>query len=183
MKSASTISCRTCAFVVAVAAGIGIGDAGSQEISPSSHGTPPTAAGQRGNESRPASKANQGGVADPQVVSQAINPLWVRPLSSLSPTRERPIFSRSRRAAQVAAPSMPAPSITSPGPVRPPLTLVGAVAAGSESVAILRDETSQELVELRTGEGHAGWVLRSVAPREATLQKGNDSAIVTISVP
>jgi general secretion pathway protein N len=181
---------RTCASVVALFAGIGLLDAQSQVPTPGFAGPPAT--GQRGSRAPDHQQPDRGSSnppgnqvdrIDPKPASDAINPLWVRPLSSLSPTRDRPIFSRSRRPPLVAAGPKPAPSTLVASPVRPTLTLVGAVAAGPESIAILRDETTQEVLELRTGEGHSGWVLRSVAAREATFQKGADTAILAIPVP
>jgi hypothetical protein len=64
------------------------------------------------------------------------NPLWSLPLSSLSVTRERPIFSPSRRPPPppaVAAPYVPPvsqsqPPSKPPEPDHPPLTLVGTLA-------------------------------------------------------
>ncbi|HLH87368.1 MAG TPA: hypothetical protein VKX28_02815 [Xanthobacteraceae bacterium] len=116
---------------------------------------------------------------------QAGNPLWGVPLSSLTVTRERPIFSASRRppappvaarpVVQVRAAPPPAPR----GPQRPQLSLVGTV-AGAEGIAVFIDQSSQSIVRLRTGEGHDGWVLRTVGPREVTLQNDRDTAILAL---
>jgi general secretion pathway protein N len=116
------------------------------------------------------------------------NPLWAIPMRLLSATRERPIFVPSRRppapavagpAPIEAAPPPPPPT----GPDRPQLALVGAVAGGTEGIAVFIDETTRDIVRLRTGESHAGWVLRSVRGREATLEKGPETTILALPSP
>src|SRR5262245_7427318 len=53
------------------------------------------------------------------------NPLWQIPVTSLSTTRERPIFSPSRRPPPtVNAPIAPSKPLAVAGPDRPPLSLV-----------------------------------------------------------
>ena len=116
---------------------------------------------------------------------QAGNPLWAVPLSALTLTRDRPIFSASRRplAPRVAARPVvqvrAAPPPPRPRDQRPHLALVGTV-AGAEGIAIFVDQSNQTIVRLRTGEGHDGWVLRAVGPREVTLQNDNDTAILAL---
>ena len=104
------------------------------------------------------------------------NPLWSVPLSALTATQERPIFSVSRRPPQraVVAPvaeveNAPAPPKPVEGP--PPLALVGAVVGDGDSIAVFIDRASLKTVRLRPGEAHAGWVLSSVLRREVTLKK------------
>jgi general secretion pathway protein N len=120
---------------------------------------------------------------------RAGNPLWAVPLSSLSVTRERPLFSASRRAPAppVAAPPViqarPAPPPPPPQePARPRLSLVGTV-GGEQGIAVFVDQATQAIVRLRTGEGHDGWVLRTVGGREVTLQNDHDTAILTLPRP
>ena len=110
------------------------------------------------------------------------NPLWAMPLESLKVTRERPIFLPSRRppAPQVVASPAPAPVQPSPPQQAEPLRLqlIGAVAGTSadspDIIALFRDTTTKDVVRLRTGEAHAGWILRSVKGREATVEKGRE---------
>ena len=117
---------------------------------------------------------------------RAGNPLWAVPLNSLSATRERPIFSSSRRPPAPVVPARPVARAAPPPPPppkqpeRPQLALVGTVASAAEGIAIFVDQTNQTIVRLRTGEGHAGWVLRSVGGREVTLQSDNDTAILAL---
>jgi general secretion pathway protein N len=107
------------------------------------------------------------------------NPLWSVPLSVLTATQERPIFSSTRRPAQRAVvgvpeeqPNAPAPQ-TAAEPDRSPLALIGAVVGDSDAIAVFFDRTSQKIVRLRQGEVHTGWVLSSVRGREVTLKKAD----------
>ncbi len=113
------------------------------------------------------------------------NPLWAVPLSALSATRERPIFSASRRPPQaavvapVAEQANPPAAAKSP-PARPPLALIGAVVGEGDAIAVLMDQTSQKIVRLRRGESHGGWELSSVQPREVTLKQAERTEILSL---
>jgi hypothetical protein len=116
----------------------------------------------------------------------AANPLWAIPLSALTATRTRPLFTPSRRpptpvvaSVPVAAPRPPPP--TPAVPQHPNLTLVGTVAGENEGVAVFIDTTTRDTVRLRTGEGHSGWILQSVEHSAATLQKGEQTE--TLAMP
>jgi general secretion pathway protein N len=118
------------------------------------------------------------------------NPLWAIPLKSLVATRERPIFLPSRRAPAPAVANAPFVEIAKPSiqptrtePERPPLTLVGAITGSNEGFAVFVDDTTHDIVRLKTGEGHEGWVLRSVDGREVTLEKGRQSAVLALPAP
>jgi len=115
------------------------------------------------------------------------NPLWAVPLSALAATRDRPLFTPSRRppAPAIAGPVAPAP-VAAPAPApaepdRPQLTLVGAIAGQNDGIAVFLDQTNNNVVRLRTGQDHLGWVLRSVKGREAVLEKDRRSA--TLELP
>jgi hypothetical protein len=113
------------------------------------------------------------------------NPLWAIPLDSLTYTRERPLFSPSRRppAVAVAAPPPAAPAGPPPKPVpdNPPLKLVGTVVGDGVSMGIFIDQGTSNIVRLRTGEGHAGWKLASIEGRDAIFEK--DQRQVTLALP
>ena len=117
------------------------------------------------------------------------NPLWGVPLSALTATRERPLFTPSRRApapavaGPVAAAPAPPPAPPPAEPERPQLVLVGAIANGSEGIAVFLDQATNNVIRLRTGQDHSGWVLRSVKGREATLQKDQQTTTLTLPVP
>ena len=118
---------------------------------------------------------------------QPVNPLWAVPVSVLTATRERPIFSASRRPPAVAAPPVErarAPAPPKPAePERPRLSLIGAVVGDGVAIAIFLDQTNQKIVRLRQGETHAGWELSSVLGREATLKKADRTEVLALPRP
>ncbi|MGA7386066.1 MAG: hypothetical protein WBW81_15650 [Methylocella sp.] len=113
------------------------------------------------------------------------NPLWGIPISALDATRERPIFSASRRppippvVAQrvVAAPPPPKPA----EPEQPLLTLVGTAIGEPKKVAIVLDRSKKILVRLHVGEAVSGWILRAIDSRTMTVEK--NSQTVTLALP
>jgi general secretion pathway protein N len=116
------------------------------------------------------------------------NPLWAIPLRQLSATRERPLFAPSRRppppvvAYQLA--SVPTPPPPKPAePEKPRLSLVGTVAGGTEGIGVFIDPATRSVLRLKMGERHEGWVLRAVRRREATLEKGRQTAVLTLPPP
>ena len=122
-------------------------------------------------------------VAKPQASG---NPLWSVPISVLTATQERPIFSASRRPpprAVVAPPveqaPVPPPTLAS-APEPPPLALIGAVVGEADAIAVFVDRTSQKTVRLRQGESHDGWVLSTVLRREVTLKKDDRSETIEL---
>jgi general secretion pathway protein N len=113
------------------------------------------------------------------------NPLWSIPLSVLTATSERPIFSASRRPPQRAVVAPPVDPVAPPPqkaaePERPPLTLIGAVVGDSDAIAVFLDRTNQKFVRLRQGDAHGGWVLSSVLQREVTLKKADRSEVLVL---
>jgi len=110
------------------------------------------------------------------------NPLWAIPMSKLSATRERPLFSESRRARTPTVAAAPAPPRT--GPVvaeTPPLTLVGTIIGEENRIAIFFDENSKTAAGVREGELASGWTLRTVEPRSAVLE--GRGRTVTLDLP
>jgi hypothetical protein len=105
------------------------------------------------------------------------------PLSSLSATRERPLFSASRRPPppSPASPASIAKSSPPAEPERPPLTLQGTAIGKPRDIALVLDEATKGSVRLRVGEAAEGWRLRSVDRRAATFEK--DSRTVVLSFP
>jgi hypothetical protein len=120
-------------------------------------------------------------------LAQGGNPLWSLPLNSLSVTRERPIFSPSRRppppviAAPYVPPASPPPPPKPPEPDHPSLALVGTLAGDSQGVGIFVNDADKSTLRLRTGEDYEGWVLRSVRGGEAIFEKGDRTA--TLALP
>jgi hypothetical protein len=116
------------------------------------------------------------------------NPLWALPLKQLSNTRERPIFSPSRRPPPPATPSYVAPvAVRTPQkpkePERPSITLLGTIVGTSESIAIFLNPATRDIVRLRPGEDHEGWALRSVKAREVSLVKDRERVVLELPPP
>ncbi len=112
------------------------------------------------------------------------NPLWAIPLNSLSGTRDRPIFSPSRRPPAPAVAPAAAPKVAAAKPrerERPQLNLVGTVASSDEAFGIFLDTSTKAALRLKIGEDYQGWKLRSVQSREATLEK--DQEVITLELP
>jgi hypothetical protein len=113
------------------------------------------------------------------------NPLWTIPLTALSATRERPIFSASRRPRPPAVAVAPAvkPAAVAPkpkDPERPKLTLVGTITGGLERVGIFLDQSTKAALRLKMGDDYQGWKLRSVQGREVTLEKDQEAVILAL---
>lgn len=116
---------------------------------------------------------------------ESANPLWAIPIATLSNTRERPIFSASRRPpppAVVSAPVVKAPPPPKPPRVeRPQLSLVGTIAGDDQSFGIFVDQSTRAALRLKIGEEFQGWKLKSVNSREVTLER--DEQVTTLSLP
>lgn len=105
-----------------------------------------------------------------------LNPLWAIPLESLQATRERPLFSASRRPATAVVEEAPKISAPAPAPLaaeleKPQFTLVGVVHGPSVQMGVFVDETDKSLVRLRVGQSTRGWTVHGVEARAATLEK------------
>ena len=101
-------------------------------------------------------------------------------LSLLTATRERPIFSPTRR-----PPPLPPVQVTAAPSfdLRPKFSLIGAISGEHESIAILQDETTKVIIRLRTGESHSGWTLQMADGREVTLQNDRETLILGLPSP
>ena len=116
------------------------------------------------------------------------NPLWEVPFESLSATRERPVFSSSRRpppaaVAEIAVAKPPSPP--KPAQEEHPLllSLVGTVTGGNRSFGIFVDQSSKSGLRLRIGEEHQGWTLRAVQGREATFARDQQTIVLNFPEP
>lgn len=119
-----------------------------------------------------------------KVVLPSGNPLWSVPISALTATEARPIFSVSRRPPQpaVVAPAAEPSAVAPPPPAdeRPALALIGAVVGDGEAIAVLLDRASQKILRLRPGDSHGGWKLSGVESREVTLKKDSRSETLVL---
>jgi hypothetical protein len=135
-----------------------------------------------GQDSASVGGSDQTGSTGPQPLG---NPLWRIPVGSLSATRERPLFSASRRPPPPQPPPAPPALYAAPSPraelERPPLTLQGTAIGRLKDIALVLDEAAKGSVRLHVGEAAEGWRLRSVDRRAVTLEK--DARIVSLSLP
>ena len=129
-------------------------------------------------------------VAAPQASperAQSANPLWGIPLTQLPVTRDRPIFSPSRRPPPAVVVTDPVP--LKPPPLRkqeiepPPFSLVGTIASDDESYGILLDQATKVAVRLKVGDDYQGWKLRAIQGREVTIEKDRQGAVLTLPEP
>ena len=116
------------------------------------------------------------------------NPLWAIPLATLSNTRERPIFSASRRPppppeAPVAVVRAPPPPPKPPRIERPQLSLVGTIIGADQSFGIFVDQSTRTALRLRVGEEFQGWRLRSVQGREVALERDQQTVVISLPEP
>lgn len=107
------------------------------------------------------------------------NRLWSISLASLAATKERPVFSPSRRPPTV----LPRATQLSSTTIKPPLALMGAIATEDGGIAIFLDSPTNKVIRLRTGDSHSGWTLKTVKAREATLQNEQRTVVVTLPNP
>jgi general secretion pathway protein N len=116
---------------------------------------------------------------DPGSRSRAGNPLWTVPLSALPATRDRPLFSVSRRppfvAAPIAAPPPKQEALAPPAPERPLLALIGTIVSPKASVAILQGSNAESISRLRVGQENDGWRVRGIGIRSIVVEKGAQS--------
>jgi general secretion pathway protein N len=111
------------------------------------------------------------------------NPLWTLPLKQLSMTRDRPIFSPSRRPPppkQTLVAPVAVRQVTPAEPERPTVSLLGTIigSKADDQIGVFIDSATQSVIRLRVGEDHEGWVLRIVKARQATLVKDGEVAVV-----
>jgi general secretion pathway protein N len=116
------------------------------------------------------------------------NPLWAIPLRALAATRDRPLFSASRRPPSPVIPSAPNPAphvlpvaIKAAEPERPPLVLIGTVVSADTRIAILLNQTTKLVTQVREGEQESGWRVTAVSLRSTVVER--DDRSVTLALP
>jgi hypothetical protein len=126
------------------------------------------------------------GIAQEQ--SPSGNPLWAIPIKQLSATRDRPIFSPSRRPPPPVIVDPPVvaavPTVQKPRePDRPQLSLLGTIVNGDDGFGIFMDQTTKAPLRIRIGAAYQGWTLRLLQPGSVTLVKGQESAVLVFPKP
>jgi type II secretory pathway component PulC len=124
------------------------------------------------------------GIATAQAQDQAgavlDNPLAVHSLDRMSATRERPVFSPSRR--PPAPPPQPIVQLPSPSPppAPPNMSLFGVVLEANEARAVVRIAPKNDIVRLRVGEEIGGWKVTQIERRRLVLSLDDRSATFTL---
>jgi general secretion pathway protein N len=112
------------------------------------------------------------------------NPLEAIPLRVLSETRDRPIFSPSRRPPApviVDTPAQPTTPVAATEHQLPPLALIGTIVGVERRIAILRNQTTNEVTQASEGQQEPGWRVREVSPRSAVVEVDGHS--ITLELP
>ena len=129
--------------------------------------------------------ATDGGESSPPVSDPPKgNPLWAIPMSKLSATRDRPLFSPSRRPPPptISAAPEPPPTLIKPVvPESPSFKLVGTIIGEDHRIGIFMSETSKTTIRIREGEGDSGWTLRSIDSHSALFE--GYGRMVTLAFP
>jgi general secretion pathway protein N len=134
-------------------------------------------------------QADRPAVAIGHEAARTGNPLWGIPLRVLTATRERPLFSPSRRPPSPPAIAAPAPpprpvaAAKPPEPDHPLLTIVGTVVSASDGIGLFIDQATNEVIRIHKGQDHDGWVLRSVHGREASFEKNERTSTLALPAP
>jgi len=173
---------RLCACVIVAIGAFSVNEAIGQAAGATLRGK---AAGQTGpnTEQFPAAPKDAGARQPPP----GGNPLWGIPIDALDATRERPIFSASRRppmppvvGQRVAAPPPPPKPAE---PEQPLLTLIGTAIGNPKNVAVVLDRTTKTLVRVHVGEVASGWIVRSLDSRTMTVEKNSQTVTVALPAP
>jgi hypothetical protein len=108
------------------------------------------------------------------------NPLQAQSLDHLSATRDRPLFSPSRR----PVPPPPPPVVHAPEPVPPPpppnVTVVGIVLDGEGARAIVRTGMGKKFERVQIGDDIGGWKVSQIEGRKLVLSLGERLATFTL---
>jgi hypothetical protein len=176
MSSLGRVCVFGCFWLVATASALGVAHPAGIDMSDTE-----AAAAARPQPSPPAQDQRVAQTGQPP----SGNPLWGIPLKQLSATRDRPIFSPSRRpppaAIPVTAVATSLPVQAPKQPERPQLSLIGTIVSGDDGFAIFVDQTTKAPLRIKLGAGYQGWMLRQIEARSVTLQKGEE--VVMLSFP
>jgi hypothetical protein len=97
------------------------------------------------------------------------SPLAAQPLDRLSATRERPLFSPTRRPPPPPPPVVVAPEPPPPPPPPPDVALFGIVMDGDEAHAVVRAGPAAKIMNVRVGDDIGGWKVAQIEGRQLVL--------------
>jgi hypothetical protein len=108
------------------------------------------------------------------------NPLQAQSLERLSATRDRPLFSPTRR----PVPPPPPPVVRAPEVIPPPpppnVTVVGIVLGSDEARAIIRSGMGRKFERVTIGDDIGGWKVSQIEGRRLVLSLGERLATFTL---
>jgi hypothetical protein len=111
------------------------------------------------------------------------NPIVAQSIDSLSATRERPLFSPTRRP-PVRPAAAPAPLVRRADPAPPPsppgVVLLGVVIGADTARAFVRSEPPDKTLRVGIGDDIGGWKVSQIERRELVLSLGDRSATFKI---
>jgi len=116
-----------------------------------------------------AAPASAGDEAPSGPVEAAVSPLAAQKLERLSATRERPLFSPTRR------PPPPPPTVVQgPSPPPPPspppdVALLGIVMDGEQARAVIRASPAEKMTRVTIGDDVGGWKVAQIEGRKLVL--------------
>jgi hypothetical protein len=117
-----------------------------------------------------AGEARAGETADDREGGAALlSPLAAQPLDRLSATRERPLFSPTRRPPPPPPPVVAAPEPPPSPPPPPNVALFGIVMDGDEAHAIVRAGPSDKIMRVGVGDDIGGWKVAQIEERRLVL--------------
>jgi hypothetical protein len=112
---------------------------------------------------------------DPAVAP--VSPLAAQPLDRFSVTRDRPLFSPTRR------PPAPPPTVAAPPPPPPPppdVMLLGVVMDGEDAHALVRTGPAAKILRVRIGDKIGGWKVGQIEARKLVLLLNGRTATFTM---
>ncbi|MGP0094474.1 MAG: hypothetical protein ACLPKB_31695 [Xanthobacteraceae bacterium] len=120
------------------------------------------------------------GQTRPEPSAGVANPAAAQSLDHLSATRERPLFSPSRR----PPPPPPAPVAQRAAPVLPPaapsVDLFGIVSDEEGARAVVRTGPGNKILRVRVGDEIGGWKVSQIEGRKLVLSLGERSTTFTL---
>jgi hypothetical protein len=107
----------------------------------------------------------------------AVSPLAAQPLERLSNTRDRPLFSPTRR----PPPPPPVVAVAPPPPPPPPdVALLGVVMDGEDARAVVRAGPAAKILRVGIGDDIGGWKVGQIEARQLVLLLDGRTATFTM---
>jgi general secretion pathway protein N len=102
-------------------------------------------------------------------VAAAASPLAAQKLERLSATRERPLFSPTRRPPPPPPTVDQGPSLPPPPPPPPNVALLGIVMDGEQARAVIRASPAEKMTRVTIGDDVGGWKVAQIEGRKLVL--------------